>query len=124
MNAMILLIAAMLPSERDTQWIVTFEIETPTHVIQRWSAIEDQGQGLRDVLVWPYIKTMEAKGYTLVGIERVKTVRKLPRLPTGREEGAMREAAKAEKAIPRREYNEWLEEHSKSQDGPFIGNGG
>ena len=28
------------------------------------------------------------------------------------------------RSIPRKEYDAWLEEHRRSQDGPFIGNGG
>ena len=28
------------------------------------------------------------------------------------------------RSIPRKEYDAWLEEHRRSQDGPFLGNGG
>lgn len=28
------------------------------------------------------------------------------------------------RSIPKKEYEEWLEEHRRSQDGPRIGNGG
>lgn len=47
---------------------------------------------------------------------------------TGRQFGEIPKAKQMPKArprtIPKAEYEEWLEEHRKSQNGPRIGNGG
>jgi hypothetical protein len=38
--------------------------------------------------------------------------------------GGMLKPLKEKRIIPKTEYEEWLEEHRRSQDGPQIGNGG
>ncbi|WP_417744796.1 hypothetical protein [Rosistilla oblonga] len=115
LNSLLLFVLMVLPQGRDMQWRVTFELETNGGIVQRSSVIADRGQTLRDVLEWKHIEMMESKGYTLIGIERVAASRKVPAVPTKRQHKTMDHASK---------YEEWLEGHRKSQDGPLIGNGG